>query len=143
GGVQDAVAVRVAVAASGDAGMAAPRRGIATVHRARIPVVAARRGPSGARAAAARVVRGAGVAVVAGSRVVGGEAPRGRVAGIVGARVAVVAVQGLTPRARSAETGIGRRAGAAVVAEGPVRLRRIRAGAGLRIARSGVVALIQ
>src|SRR5439155_137837 len=80
------------VAGNGVVRVDAARAGVAGVVGAGVVVVAIRRGSAAAGAAGAGVVRGAGVAVVAGGGVVGVNATRARIAGVVGARVGVVAV---------------------------------------------------
>lgn len=90
-------------AAIGVAGQAIGARGIvlarpvghiATINGARIVVVAYRQRTAGARAGFADIADGAAVAVAASRSIVGVRAAKNRIASIVGATVAVVAVQG-------------------------------------------------
>src|SRR5207245_1749794 len=74
------------------------------------------RAAPGAGAAAAGVVGGAGVAIVAGCRVVGVDAAGGGVAAVVGAAIAVVAVRGRPAYAAAAAAGVVGGTGIAVVA---------------------------
>src|SRR5437016_6463294 len=105
-------------AGRGVVGMHAARRLVAAVIRAGIPVVAARGGAPDAVPAAAGVVGGARVAVIAGRRVVGVDAAGGEVAAVVGAAVAVVAVRGRPAYAAAAAAGVVRGARVPVVAGG-------------------------
>src|SRR5438093_1467646 len=78
-----------------------------------------------ARPPAARVVRGAGVVVAAGIRVVRVRAPGRRAAPVRRAHVPVVAVERRASDAGAVRAGVHRRAGAAVVAG--IRVVRVRA----------------
>src|SRR5262249_56884716 len=71
-----------------------------------------------ARSGRAGVVRRAGVPVVASGGVVRVDASGRRIAGVVCARVAVIAVRRRSTDTRSGRAGVVRRAGARVVARG-------------------------
>src|SRR5207302_10419965 len=73
-----------------------------------------------APAAAADVPRRAGIAVVARGRIRCVDAAAGRVAGVVGAGVAVVAVGQRAARTRAGRAGVGGGAGVAVLARGRI-----------------------
>src|SRR5439155_6471499 len=94
-----------------------------------------------ARAVRARVARRAGVPVVARGRVGRHDAVAGRrVAGVVGADVAVIAVSRLA-HARAAAADVPRRAGIAVVARGRIRCMDAAAAPVARVVGAGVVVL--
>src|SRR5439155_715295 len=130
------------VARAGDVRVHAAARGIAGVPGADVAVIAVGRWPADARPARAGVVGRAGATVVAGRRVVDVDAALDRIAGVVGARVAVVAVRSGAADAVSRGASIGGRAGVAVGAGGPVGLRRIRADTARGIAGPGEVTLV-
>src|SRR5439155_19141456 len=109
----------------------AARGRIARVVGAGIGVVAVGGRPADADAAGAGVRRGAGVAVGARRGVRRVHTARGRVAGVVGADITVVAVEGRAADADAAGAGVGRRAGVAVVAR--------RQGGGATATHSGAV----
>src|SRR5439155_15165901 len=94
----------------------AARGRIARIVGADIRIVAVGGRAADADAAGAGVRRGAGVAVGAGRGVRRVHTARGRVAGVVGADVAIVAVEGRAADADAAGAGVGRGAGVAVVA---------------------------
>src|SRR6185503_12915851 len=102
----------------------ASRRRVAGIGRAAVPVVAAERRPAGALALPARVVRRAGVAIVARRRIGFEDAPLGRIAGVVGAGVLIVAADRRADAPAVGVAGVPIRAGVAVVA-GDVRGRRV------------------
>src|SRR5207249_2439347 len=118
----------------GVVGVDTARRRVAGVVRADVPVVAVECGAADAHPAAAPIVRRAGVAVVAGRRVVGVHAARGRIAGVVGADVAVVAVGREAADADSAAAPIIEGAGVPVAARGRV--------VGVDAPRGGVAAVV-
>jgi len=118
-----------------------PRRRIARLDAvADVAVARAHRRRAGlARAAAAHVAGGAGAAVATRVGVVGVDAPGSERAGIVGARIAVVAVRRRPGDARATVAGVARGAGVAVAARRSVRLAVGLADSGA-VARVGVVA---
>ena len=85
------------------------------VDGAGILVVAVRRNATHATAIGTGIVGGARVAIVAGQRIGGEDAPRLDSAGIIGARVAVIANQLAQPSASSICADVPRRAGIAVI----------------------------
>src|SRR5262249_52864235 len=97
-------------------GVHAADAGVAAVVGAHVPVVAVGWWPTVAEAAAARVVRRAGVVVAARSGVVGVDAARLRIAAVVGTDIAVVAVGGWSTNAVAVATHVAGGTGVAVVA---------------------------
>jgi len=126
--------VRIGVAAARDARVLAAAGRIASVGRARVTIVAVRRRATHTRPAAAGVVGGAGVAVIARGRVVGAYAAAGGVAAVVGADVAVVAVRGRAAHACPAAARVAGGAGVVVVARSIV--------VGVHAAGGGVAAVV-
>src|SRR5262249_54843653 len=88
---------------------------VAAVVGANVVVVAIEAGPTHAGPVAAGVVRGAGVVVGAGGGIGRVDTAALRVAGVVGADVAVVAVQWRSTRTNPVQAGVGGGAGVAVV----------------------------
>src|SRR5438093_630728 len=107
-------------AGGGVVGVDAARRRVAGVVRTGVPVVAAQRRPADAPAVAAGVVGGAGVPVVAGRCVGRVDAAGARIASVVRADVAIVAVGREAADADSAAAPIIEGAGVPVVARGGV-----------------------
>src|SRR5947199_4778746 len=109
------------------------------------PVIAVERRP-GAAPGDAAVGRRASVAVVAcaavGARGIGADAARGVAGSGVVTLVERCADDGVPARARTCLAGVRARARAVVVAGRAVRLGRVRARAGRRVARADVVALV-
>src|SRR5439155_507760 len=118
----------IAVGASDAVGqdmMLAARPGRAAVGRARVAVVAVRRGAADAAPGRAPVVRRAGVAVVAGRRVVRVHAADRRIAGVVRARVIVVAAERWPTDAGAVRALVGGGARAPVVTTASVEARHL------------------
>jgi len=143
--VADAATARVAggagvpvVARNGVVGEDATRCGVAGVVRADVVVVAHGRRATVAAAATASVVGGAGVPVVARVGVVRKDATRGRVAGVGGADVAVVADGRRTAVAGAAAAGVVGGAGATVIARAGVIGVDATRGRVARVVRAGV-----
>src|SRR6185503_18902654 len=121
----------------------ASRRRVAGIGRAAVPVVAAERRPAGALALPARVVRRAGVAIVARRRIGFEDAPLGRIAGVVGAGVLIVAADRRADAPAVGVAGVPIRAGVLVVAgdRGPdapaVAVALVVGGAGIAVVAGG------
>src|SRR5262249_51841990 len=123
--------------------MPAAGRRVARVNGAGVLVVAVARRTARASAVAARVVHRAGVAIVAGGKIVGMGAPALWVASVVRTAVPVVAVEWRATHAGPAAAPIARRAGVVVVTGGSVgRVEATRDGtAGVIRADVAVVAI--
>jgi hypothetical protein len=85
-----------------------------------ICIITARRCTAYAGAAAAGVRRGAGIAVIAGSRIVRVLAAQHRIAGIIGTGVSIVTVRRRTAHTGTGRAGVGRSTGITVVARSRV-----------------------